>query len=194
LYSLLLTLLHAIQIRFLNLQAGGHRFDPGHVHQPFSFAVSALLPRSDGVRSSGTLATSKLACIPQVTIGRTSYRNLPVRVQPTTSAGILANPAVDGILGSDFLKQFVTSLDLGKNSLYLNTDHNFRLDRDRFSTIGIQFAKNPTGFFNIMAVWSPTPASEANINVGDQILSVDGLTTVEMTQGDLSRQLHGEPG
>jgi hypothetical protein len=32
LYSLFLILLHVIQIRFLNLQAGGHRFGPGHVH------------------------------------------------------------------------------------------------------------------------------------------------------------------
>jgi C-terminal processing protease CtpA/Prc len=45
-----------------------------------------------------------------------------------------------------------------------------------------------------MAVWSPTPASEANFKVGDQILSVNGLSTIEMTPEDLSLQLHGETG
>jgi len=153
-----------------------------------------VLSLIDGVRSSGTSATSKLVCIHQVTFGRTSYQNLPMRVQPATSAGIYANPAVDGLLGSDFLEQFVASLDLANNALYLSPDHNFKADRDRFSTIGIQFTKDPAGFFTILAVWSPTPASEANINIGDQILSVNGQNTTEMTQEDVSRRLHGEPG
>jgi predicted aspartyl protease len=153
-----------------------------------------LLPVIDGVRSSGTSATSKLVCIEQVTLGHNSCQNLPVRVQPPVSAGIFSNPAVDGLLGSDFLMQFVVSLDLANNALYLSPDRNFTADRDRFSTIGIQFAKDPAKFFTIMAVWRPTPASEANIKVGDQIVSVNGLNTIEMSQEDLSRQLHGEPG
>ena len=117
-----------------------------------------------------------------------------MRVQPPTSAGIFANLDVSGLLGSDFLRRFVVSLDLANDYLYLSSDPNFKADQDRFSTIGIQFAKNLSGFFTVMAVWSPTPASEANFNVGDEIISANGLSTSEMTQEDLSRQLHGEPG
>jgi C-terminal processing protease CtpA/Prc len=117
-----------------------------------------------------------------------------MRVQPTTSAGLFADPGIDGLLGSDFLGQFVVELDLANRTMYLNHDHNVEGDQDRLSTIGIQFAKDPTGVFTVMAVWSPTPASEANLKMGDQILSVNGLDTSEMTQQDLSRQLHGEPG
>ena len=152
------------------------------------------LPTIDGVRSSGTSATSKLVCIQQMSIGHASYENVPMRVQPPTSAGIFANLDVSGLLGSDFLRRFVVSLDLANDYLYLSSDPNFKADQDRFSTIGIQFAKNPNGFFTVMAVWSPTPASEANFNVGDEIISANGLSTSEMTQEDLSRQLHGEPG
>jgi predicted aspartyl protease len=152
------------------------------------------LPTIDGVRSSGTSATSKLVCIQQMSIGHASYENVPMRVQPPTSAGIFANLDVSGLLGSDFLRRFVVSLDLANDYLYLSPDPNFKADQDRFSTIGIQFAKNPNGFFTVMAVWSPTPASEANFNVGDEIISANGLSTSEMTQEDLSRQLHGEPG
>ncbi|HEY6851872.1 MAG TPA: aspartyl protease family protein [Terracidiphilus sp.] len=152
------------------------------------------LPTIDGVRSSGTSATSKLVCIQQMSIGHASYESLPMRVQPPTSAGIFANLDVSGLLGSDFLRRFVVSLDLANDYLYLSSDPNFKADQDRFSTIGIQFAKNPSGFFTVMAVWSPTPASEANFNVGDEIISANGLSTSEMTQEDLSRQLHGEPG
>jgi len=152
------------------------------------------LPTIDGVRSSGTSATSKLVCIQQMSIGHAFYENVPMRVQPPTSAGIFANLDVSGLLGSDFLRRFVVSLDLANDYLYLSPDPNFKGDQDHFSTIGIQFAKNPSGFFTVMAVWSPTPASEANINVGDEIISANGLSTSEMTQEDLSRQLHGEPG
>jgi predicted aspartyl protease len=106
----------------------------------------------DGVRSSGTSAPSKLVCIHEMTIGHTSYENVAMRVQPPTSAGFLSNADVDGLLGSDFLRQFVVSLDLANDSLYLSPDPNFQADQDRFSTIGIQFAKDPTGFFTIMAV------------------------------------------
>jgi predicted aspartyl protease len=148
----------------------------------------------DGVRSSGTSTTSQLVCIQQMSIGRDSYKNLPMRVQPLTSAGILANLDVSGLLGSDFLRRFVVSLDLANDYMYLTPDPHFNADQYRFSTIGIQFAKNPSGFFTVMAVWSPTPASEANFNVGDQIVSVNGLSTAPMTQEDLSHQLHGEPG
>jgi C-terminal processing protease CtpA/Prc len=90
--------------------------------------------------------------------------------------------------------RFVVLLDFANDSLYLSPDPNFKADQDRFCTIGIQFVKDSTGFFTVMAVWSPTPASEANFSVGDQILSANGLSTIEMTQEDLSRQLHGKPG
>jgi predicted aspartyl protease len=148
----------------------------------------------DGVRTSGTSAVSKLVCVHEMALGGISYQNLPMRVQPPTSVGFLADPDVDGLLGSDFLRQFVVVLDLANDTLYLRPEHNFKADRDRFSTIGIQFAKDATGFFTVMAVWSPSPASEANFEVGDQVLSVNGSSTIGMTQEDLSSQLHGEPG
>jgi hypothetical protein len=152
------------------------------------------LPTIDGVRSSATSATSKLACIPQMLIGRASYEHLPMRVLPPTSAGIFSNPNISGLLGSDFLMRFIVLLDFANDSLYLSPDPNFKADQDRFCTIGIQFVKDSSGFFTVVAVWSPTPASETNFNVGDQILSANGLSTIKMTQEDLSRQLHGQPG
>jgi predicted aspartyl protease len=152
------------------------------------------LPLVDGVRTSGTSATSKLICVHEMAIGGISTQNLPMRVHPPTSIGFFADPEVDGLLGSDFLRQFVVVLDLANDTLYLRQDHNFKADRNRFSTIGIQFAKDATGFFTVMAVWSPTPASEASFEVGDQVLSVNGVSTIGMTQEDLSSQLHGEPG
>jgi predicted aspartyl protease len=190
---------------FANLKSGGVRLtfllDTGTNFSSLSQGGWSRLKQDkrplsaiDGVRSSETSATSKLVCIPEMLIGRFTYENLPMRVQPPTSAGILSNPDINGLLGSDFLMRFVVLLDFADDSLYLSPDPNFKADQDRFSTIGIQFAKDSAGFFTVMAVWSPTPASEANFNVGDQILAANGLSTIEMTQEDLSSQLHGKPG
>nr|AOS95199.1 putative aspartyl protease [uncultured bacterium] len=70
----------------------------------------------DGVRSSGASATSKLVCIHQMRVGSASYENLPMRVESSASAGVLANLEVSGLLGSDFLRRFVVSLDLANES------------------------------------------------------------------------------
>ena len=148
----------------------------------------------DGVRSSETSAPFKLVCIHEKTLGHSSYQKVAMRVQPPTSAGFLSNVDIDGLLGSDFLKHFVVLLDLANDSLYVSPEPNFEADQDRFSSIGIQFVKDPTGFFTIMAVRSPSPASEESVKVGDQVLSINGSSTIGMTQEDLSRQLHAESG
>lgn len=86
------------------------------------------LPTIDGVRSSGTSMTSQLVCIQQMSIGRASYENLPMGVQPPTSVGIFAHLDVSGLLGSDFLKRSVVSLDLANDYVYLSPDPNFKVD------------------------------------------------------------------
>ena len=147
----------------------------------------------NGIRSSGASAAS-LGCMHNVKIGRLSYQNLPMRVLPTMHSGLFSRPDIDGILGSDFLRHFKVSFDLKNEVLYLSRDFNVTSDFERFSTIGIQFMKDSSGFYVVMAVWEPTPASEAGIKVGDLLLSVNGSSTTEMTEEDLSRQLHGTPG
>jgi predicted aspartyl protease len=53
-------------------------------------------PTIDGVRSSGTSTTSKLVCIHQMSIGRASYENLPMRVQPRRRLASLQIPTLVG--------------------------------------------------------------------------------------------------
>ncbi len=148
----------------------------------------------EGVRSSGNSSGSQLVCIPQIAIGRIAYHNFPVRIQPPTSGGIFADPSFNGLLGSDFLRQFVVTLDLANDTMYLSKDHRYQTDVNRFSTIGIQFVKDSLGTFTIVAVWIPSPAATAGIEVGDQIVAVNGLNTAPMDLGGLSRQIHGKSG
>lgn len=148
----------------------------------------------EGVRSSGNVSGSQLVCIPQMAVGRIVDHNFPVRVQPPTPAGIFADPGFNGLLGSDFLKQFVVTLDLANDTMYLSKARRYKVDVNRFSTIGIQFIKDSLGTFTIVAIWTPSPASNAGLEVGDQIVAVNGLNTTPMDLEGLSRQIHGKSG
>jgi predicted aspartyl protease len=148
----------------------------------------------NGVRSSGGSESAKFVLIPNVDIGGATSRNVPLRVQSQTRDGLFADANFDGLLGTDVLRQFIVTLDLANNRMYLIRNPNSHVDRYLFSTIGIQFAKNVDGDFTIMAVWNPSPAAKAGLKVGDLILAVDQLDTRQMGLDDLSREIHGQPG
>jgi len=78
--------------------------------------------------------------------------------------------------------------------MYLSKDRRYQMDVNRFSTIGIQFVKDSLGTFTIVAVWTPSPAAKAGLEVGDQIVAVNGLDTAPMDMEGLSRQIHGKSG
>ena len=148
----------------------------------------------DGVRSSGGSEGAKFVLIPEANIGGATSRNVPLRVQPQTRDGLFADADFDGLLGTDVLRQFIVTLDLANNKMYLIRNPNSHVDRYLFSTIGIQFAKDIDGDFTIMAVWNPSPAAKAGLKIGDRILAVDQLDTRQMSLDDLSREIHGHPG
>jgi len=148
----------------------------------------------DGIRSTGGSASSSFALIPTIAIGAATVRDVPVRVQPSTHDGLFGDAGFDGLMGTDILRQFIVTLDLSNDTMYLKSDPRGHLDFDRFSTIGIQFAKDAEGSFTVMAVWSPSPATNAGMKIGDRILSVNQLDVHSMSLDDFSRQIHGRPG
>ena len=102
----------------------------------------------DGVRSSGGSVGAKFVLMPRVDIGGVTSRNVPLRVQPQTRDGLFADAEFDGLLGTDVLRQFIVTLDLANNKMYLIRNPNGHVDRYcLFSTIGIQFAKDVDGDF-----------------------------------------------
>jgi predicted aspartyl protease len=148
----------------------------------------------DGVRSSGGSESAKFVLIPTIGLGSVTSRNIPLRVQPQTQDGLFADARFDGLLGTDVLRQFIVTLDLNNDKMYLKSDPHSRVDLDRFSTIGIQFAKDAEGSFTIMAVWDPSPATVAGLKIGDRILAVNQMDTHSMSLDDFSLQIHGRPG
>jgi PDZ domain/Aspartyl protease len=148
----------------------------------------------EGIRSAGSSVTSDLSCAPQFRFGRMTLSNQVVRVIPPTRAGSFANGSFSGLLGTDILEHFEVTLDLAHSIIYLLPNLAYRLDPNSFVTIGIQFFKTDTNNVEVAAVWKHSPAEEAGILVGDQIVSVNGNRSEELTLQEFTNQIHQAPG
>jgi PDZ domain/gag-polyprotein putative aspartyl protease len=147
-----------------------------------------------GIRSPGSPAPLRLMCVSDLEIESVEYKQVPMRVLTQASSGFLSVSNEKGLLGSDFLKRFMVELDLGKETMFLRPNPAYRRDNDRFSSIGIQFVKDASGPFVIMAVWTPSPAADAGMITGDRVVQVNGANTAKMNLNDFSQQLHGRAG
>jgi Aspartyl protease/PDZ domain len=147
-----------------------------------------------GIRSPGSPTPLRLMCVSDLEIESIEYKQVPMRVLTQASLGFLSFSNEKGLLGSDFLKQFMVELDLGNETMFLRPNPDYRRDNDRFSSIGIQFLKDASGPFVIMAVWTPSPAAAAGMKTGDRVVEVNGASTAKMNQNDFSQQLHGPAG
>jgi len=154
-------------------------------------------PRSviEGIGSSGNSpSTAFLVCITNVQVGNIEIKNQAVRVQNPVSRGAFSEAGFEGILGSEFLRQFEVTFDLSHALLYLKPDTGFRPDPYKYVTIGIQFAKDTSGAFTVVSVWKNSPAAEAGIEPGDRIAAVDGQSVKDLTPEQFSKKLHAKAG
>lgn len=112
----------------------------------------------DGVVRAGfPVPPAFLVCLPSISLGDDTLTNQVVRVQRAVSSGAFSDAGFGGILGSDFLRQFEVSLDLANSRLFLKRDHGFERDPYRYTTIGIQFAKDAREQYIVMGVWKDSP-------------------------------------
>lgn len=149
----------------------------------------------DGVVRAGLpVPPAFLVCLPSISFGDETLTNQVMRVQRSVTAGAFAEPGFGGILGSDFLRQFEVTLDLAYSRLFLKRDPGFKPDPYRYTTIGIQFAKDPNGEDVVMSVWKGSPAEEAGMKAGDRIKAVNGQPVQDLSLEQLGNQLHGPVG
>lgn len=90
---------------------------------------------------------------------------------------------------NDAIAGMTESLD-DPYSMYFNENesNNFSITLDgSYKGIGIQISKNEeTGYMIIAAVFKNSPASEAGLKAGDEIISIDGTKSSDMSASDFS--------
>lgn len=100
--------------------------------------------------------------------------------------GATASKNMDGIMGSAVLQRFTVFLDYPHRRVIL--EPNARLnDPFDLDMSGLVLARNGNGPARVLAVRPDTPASNAAIRAGDEIVSIDGRTTTGLPLDVISR-------
>jgi predicted aspartyl protease len=149
----------------------------------------------EGIQRAGNpTSPAILVCLPSMRLGRVTLTNQAVRAQTRSDAGAFSADDFGGILGSDVLRQFEITFDLNNDTVYLKPDVYYKADPYRYTTIGIQIAKNDQGSVQVMSVWKNSPAAKAGIQAGDLIRAINGQSIESQTLEQVSSQLHAREG
>ncbi len=149
----------------------------------------------EGIQRAGNpTSPAILVCLPSIRLGGVTLTNQAVRVQTRSDAGAFSADDFGGILGSDILRQFEVTFDLKKDSVYLAPDVHYAIDPYRYTTLGIQIARNDQGMIQIMSVWNNSPAAKAGIQAGDLIRAINGQSIESQPLEAVSSKLHAKEG
>ncbi|MFW5697649.1 MAG: PDZ domain-containing protein [Fimbriimonadaceae bacterium] len=100
----------------------------------------------------------------------------------------------DGTVGFGFLKHFNTTIDPFTRRVWME-NHTGRYSDDMYGDIGLTAVLNPEEErFVIVNVMPKSPAEEAGIEVGDELLSVDRRELLRVGFRELMHMLEGEAG
>ncbi len=149
----------------------------------------------EGIQRAGNpTSPAILVCLPSIRVGGIALTNQAVRAQTKSDAGAFSTSDFGGILGSDVLRQFEVTFDLKKDTIYLAPDRQFTVDPYRYTTIGIQIARNDDGALQVMSVWKNSPAAKAGILGGDLIKAINNQEIESQPLEQVSSMLHAKSG
>ena len=100
---------------------------------------------------------------------------------------------IHGLIGYSLLRRYRVVIDYPRHVLWLDPIPGYRDERPyEYSQVGIQLERAGT-HVRVTAVALESPASEAGIRRGDEIVTIDGQPT-SGDLGELARRLEGPPG
>ncbi len=116
-----------------------------------------------------------------------------VKVLGQQQAGVFAEPDPPGLLGTDFLKRFVVSIDFSNEEIVFVPSSTFTVDPYEYSTVGIQYVKQGTTYL-VASVLGGSPAAQSDVQLGDEIVAIRGQRVARLSKNDMHALLHGPPG
>ena len=104
-------------------------------------------------------------------------------VTSATTSGDAGSADVGGVLGGEALNRFKVIVDYSRKQLLLIPNRELSRPSEYFDFLGAQIVSAGEHYnqFQLKAVMPDSPASEAALQSGDDIIAIDGQTTVRMS-------------
>ena len=120
--------------------------------------------------------------------GDQKIEDLPIGIS-TANKGIQANEKVSGIIGNQVLSMFNITIDLPAKTMYFQKNANFgKKLAVNCSGIDLQLSRDKKKVL-IHQVFDDSPASEAGIQLNDELLAVNGKPVSEYNLPDIIKLL-----
>jgi hypothetical protein len=143
-------------------------------------ATSATVTRVRSLTVAGQTVTSPVV----MTIGDTLLDGIEMEV----------NHPVDGLLGGNFLREFLVTVDYPEGLLRLQR-YTTPPIADEFKRIGVELGlSGGTHRYAVAKVYPNTDAAAKQLNVGDELVSVDGQALDALDAGGADAALNGSVG
>jgi hypothetical protein len=127
---------------------------------------------------------SLLARAKELQIGDVTVHDLVIRLS-AQKTGLTTSSAMAGLIGPDVLSQFDVTFDYARSRIIFEKNKNYGR-RDSYDRAGIWMGQDKDGkHFTVVDVIAGGPGAAAGVNVGDQILTINGKSTADMVLPDV---------
>jgi hypothetical protein len=167
------------------------------VMHPFA-AANALISKYQATRSVtigygvGGPVRALLARAGKLDLGPVTIE-APVTEILTDKAGVAESARTAGNIGGDVLKRFTMTLDYAHQTLWLQPNQ-LAGQREIFDRSGLWISRAKDGAIEIADVAAASAGANAGLVTGDEIVSVNGKSTKDVTLHDLREEFKGAVG
>jgi predicted aspartyl protease len=145
--------------------------------------------------------TARIARVPTVELesagGPLRVTGVDVGVLRSELSQVLSHvthETIHGLLGYSFLKRFRIALDYPNRVMWLDSIPGYQDDRpNEYCHVGLQLERRGKAVV-VAGVVDDSPAEKAGIEVGDQVVALDGTDAGTLDLLDLTRRMEGDPG
>jgi len=123
-------------------------------------------------KSLGAEMISYTGRVEKFGLGDYDFENVPV-ILSQAKVGVLSAGRIDGIIGNKIWKKFNTIFDYKKNKLYLEPNRFFK-NPFKLDCSGLTISLNNNNKVVIKNIIQDSPGSDAGLQKGDEIISVEG--------------------
>lgn len=115
-----------------------------------------------------------------------------IEVQPVLESGMFEYEDANGLIGNEALKHFKITIDYPGQLIVLERAADSQVE-NRYASIGVGVIACD-GKYLVKSVWQPSPAQEAGIREGDEILAIDDRPVGTMTLKQVRGKIKGKAG